>query len=251
MSAVEFTLERGRSIIDRLRSAGYAFRAYDDGIDAGDVVLRHDVDLSPERAVEMARMERDLGVSATYFFLLGTPLYNPFEWPVREGIREIARMGHDVGLHFSTHQHWPASRPPGEAELAARIEDEQAALETIVPDAVSIVSFHVPPDWVLARTFEGFESTYEPRFFDEIDYLADSGQRWREEGVTIPDDARPLQVLMHPGLWAEQDGSFAERVHAAVARTNRRTHRYAESRYVESESDPEPVGPIQTEPPEA
>lgn len=251
MSAVEFTLDRSRSILDWLRSAGYAFRAYDDVIAAGDVILRHDVDLSPERAVEMARMERELGVSATYFFLLGTPLYNPFERRVREGIREIARMGHDVGLHFSTHQHWPASRPPDEAELADRIHDEQAALETIVPDPVSIVSFHVPPDWVLARSFDGFESTYEPRFFDEIDYVADSGQRWRREGVTLPEDSRPLQVLMHPGLWAEEDGSFAERVHAAVARTNRRTHRYAESRYVESESESGAVGPIQTEPPEA
>ena len=235
MSAVEFTLDRCRSILDRLRSAGYAFRGYDDDVGAGDVLLRHDVDLSPERAVEVARIERELGITATYFVLLGSPLYNPFDAPVREAFEEIAGLGHDVGLHFSTHQHWPATEPPTEAELAARIRDEQAALSAVVPDPVSTVSFHVPPEWVLARTFEGVESTYEPRFFDEIDYVADSGQRWRDEGVAIPDDGRPLQVLIHPGLWGEADGSFEARVQAAVADAGRRTRAYARSRYLESE----------------
>ena len=235
MSAVEFTLDRCRSILHRLRSAGYTFRGYDDEVGAGDVLLRHDVDLSPERAVEVARIERELGVSATYFVLLGSPLYNPFDAPVGEAWESITELGHDVGLHFSSHQHWPANEPPTEAELAARIRDEQAALSAVVPEPVSTVSFHVPPPWVLARTFEGVDSTYEPRFFAEIDYLADSGQRWREEGVSIPDDGRPLQVLMHPGLWGEADGSFAERVEAAVGDADRRNRDYARSRYLESE----------------
>lgn len=246
MATVEFTLDRFRSILDRIRSAGYTFRAYDDDIGVGDVILRHDVDLSLERAVEMARIERDLDISATYFFLLGTPLYNPFEGQARKRVREIARMDHDVGLHFSTHQHWPESRPSDQAELADRVNEELAAFETIVPEAVSIVSFHAPPHWTLARTFEGFDSTYEPRFFNEIDYIADSGQRWRDEGVTIPDDSRPLQVLMHPGLWTEEDGSFADRVLDAVAETNSRTRAYAETRYLDSES----LRPIPSELPE-
>lgn len=234
MSAVEFTHDRCRSILERLRSSGYAFRAYDQDVGAGDVLLRHDVDLSPERAVEMARIERELGITATYFVLLGSPLYNPFQRPVREAFAEVAALGHDVGLHFSTHQHWPASRPPAEAALAERVRDEQAALSTVVADPVSTVSFHVPPDWVLARALEGVESTYEPRFFEEIDYVADSGQRWREEGVSIPDDGRPLQVLMHPGLWGEADATFRERVRAAVADADRRTREYAQSRYLDS-----------------
>lgn len=235
MSSVEFTLDRCRSILVRLRSSGYAFRGYDEEVGTGDALLRHDVDLSPWRAVEVARLERELGITATYFVLLGSPLYNPFDGPVREAIREVAALGHDVGLHFSTHQHWPAAEPPTERELAARIRDEQAALSTIVEDPVTTVSFHVPPEWVLARTFEGVESTYEPRFFDEIDYLADSGQRWREEGVSIPEDGRPLQVLMHPGLWGAEDATFDERVAEAVADADRRTREYARSRYLESE----------------
>jgi len=235
MSRVEFTFDRCRSILDRLRSAGYAFCGYDDDVGSGDVLIRHDVDLSPDRAVEVARIERELGVTATYFVLLGSPLYNPFDAPVREAIGEIAGMGHDVGLHFSTHQHWPATEPPTDRELAARIQDEQAALSTVVADPVSTVSFHVPPPWVLARSIEGVESAYEPRFFDEIDYVADSGQRWREEGVAIPDDGRPLQVLIHPGLWGEADGSFEARVQAAVDDADRRTREYARSRYLESE----------------
>lgn len=247
MSAVEFTFERCRSILGRLRSAGYASRAYDDEIAAGDVLLRHDVDLSPERAVRMAEIEREFGMSATYFFLLGSPMYNPFHGPVREAIAEIESMGHDVGLHFSTHQHWPASQPPAEPELAARIDDERAALATVARDPIPTVSFHVPPDWVLARTFEGVESTYEPRFFDEIGYLADSGQRWREEGLQIPRDGRPLQVLMHPGLWGDEDASFDQRVREAVTDADRRSRDYARSRYLDSSR----IRATRTKPPEA
>lgn len=235
MSAVEFTFDRCRSILARLQSAGYTFRAYDDDIGPGDVLIRHDVDLSPERAVRMAELERDLGVTATYFFLLGSPLYNPFQRPVREAIAEVESMGHDVGLHFSTHQYWPARRPPEEPELTRRVREERAALEIVADDVVSTVSFHVPPEWVLARTIDGVESTYEPRYFDEIGYLADSGQRWRDEGLAIPHDGKPHQVLMHPGLWGEEDGRFAVRVRESVAEADRRAGEYVQSRYLESE----------------
>lgn len=211
------------------------------------MLLRHDVDLSPERALSMARIENDLGITATYFFLLGTPLYNPLSAPVRNLMNGVASLGHDVGLHFSTHQYWPTTRPPEEANIAEAVRRERDVLETVVPDVVSTVSFHVPPPWVLRRTFEGFPSTYEPRFFEEIEYLADSGQRWRDEGVALPDDDGPLQVLMHPGLWGHEDGTFVERVRESVVEADRRAAEYVRSRHLE----PEQIQPRRMEPTEA
>ena len=40
------------------------------------VILRHDVDFSVEMAVQMATLEKDLGVKSTYFFLLASDSYN-------------------------------------------------------------------------------------------------------------------------------------------------------------------------------
>ena len=42
------------------------------------VLLRHDIDLSLEKALEMAEIEAELGVPAVYFLFLRSPFYNIF-----------------------------------------------------------------------------------------------------------------------------------------------------------------------------
>jgi len=39
-------------------------------------------------------------------------------------------------------------------------------LESVTGVSVDTVSFHVPPEWVLRRSFDGFVSTYEERFLE-------------------------------------------------------------------------------------
>lgn len=234
MSPVEFTYDWYRSFLGTLEDAGFQSRSYDEELDPGSVLLRHDVDLSPGRSLQIARLEADLGVTSTFFFLLSSPMYNPLDAPTREAIRSIEALGHDVGLHFSTHQYWPASDPPTESALADCIERERRVLATVADRPVDTVSFHIPPEWVLRRRFSGFESTYEPRFFDEIGYLADSNQRWREAHPMADDLPDRLQVLTHPGLWGPADGQFGERVVAARNDSQERVREYADDRYLDS-----------------
>src|SRR6266487_6335764 len=40
------------------------------------LILRHDVDFSPEAALRMAQLEFKLGIRATYFLLFSSPSYN-------------------------------------------------------------------------------------------------------------------------------------------------------------------------------
>jgi peptidoglycan/xylan/chitin deacetylase (PgdA/CDA1 family) len=219
---VEFTREWYRGFLDRLLSEGYRFRSFGSRVPASTALLRHDVDLSLEAAVEMARIEAERGVEATYFLLAGSPLYNPLEPAARKRIRELEGLGHDVGLHFSTHSYWPETRRPEDRELAAWVRAEQEVLDAVAGDPVNVVSFHVPPEWVLDRPIEGVASTYAPAVFSEIGYVADSSQRWRREpplSEPLPDR---VQVLVHPGLWGEEDASFEARVTEATERACRR-----------------------------
>lgn len=229
LRGVEYTRRWYRSFLDQLLSDDYRFRSFDDRPVAGDVLLRHDVDLSVEAALEMARVEADLGVQSTYFLLLTSPLYNVFERETREQIEAIVALGHDVGVHFSTHAYWPTERPPSDADLVEAIRHEQAALGTIVPP-VETVSFHIPPPWVLDRSFQGVRSTYEPALFTDIDYVADSTGRWRERHPLDGGLGETVQVLTHPGLWGETDAGFIERVEVAVTDACRhsRTRTHAE-----------------------
>ena len=230
LSEVEFTLDWYRRFLERLRADGYRFLSFQDDVDRDGVFLRHDVDLSVRGALDVARLEADLDVTSTYLFLLTSPLYNTLEAEQRGRIQEISSLGHDVGLHFSTHQYWSKEDPPRTDDLLERIADERSVLDAMLDtDVVSTVSFHIPPEWVLDRSFDGIRSTYEPALFSDIGYVADSGQRWRESPPKIDDFPDTLQVLTHPGLWGDDDEPFERRIEQAtddaVARVRFHTHR--------------------------
>lgn len=232
LGEVEFTYDWYRAFLGHLDATGTRFRTYADDLETGDVVLRHDVDLSPDRALRVARIEADLGVRATYFFLLSSPLYNVHNRHTRTVIREIESMGHDVGLHFSTHQHWPDDTVIDDATVEGAVERERAALGTVA-DPVDAVSFHAPPDWVLGHEFEAFDSAYAPAFVTEATYRADSNQRWREEPPLADGVPDRLQVATHPGLWGDQDRPFERCVRDALERSCHRTDHYTWIRHLD------------------
>jgi hypothetical protein len=64
------------------------------------VILRHDVDLSLEKALRFAELEFNKGVQSTYFILLSTSFYNLFHRKSNDIIKKIRSMGHEIGLHF-------------------------------------------------------------------------------------------------------------------------------------------------------
>jgi hypothetical protein len=62
-------------------------------------VLRHDIDILPERAPGLAQIEADLGVQASYFFRVHANEYNAFSHENLAIMRDLVAMGHEVGLH--------------------------------------------------------------------------------------------------------------------------------------------------------
>lgn len=228
---IEFTYRWYAGLLADLRAAGYDARSFGDDVGADDVLLRHDVDLSLEAAVTMARIEAAEGVESTYFVLPTAATYDPLRRTGRRAVAEIASLGHDVGLHFSTHEYW--NEEPSEYELIERVEQERDLLATVTGDRPSAVSFHRPPSWVLGREFEGFDSAYAPRYFEDVAYVADSGQRWREDPPAVDAFDGAVQLLAHPGLWGAGDGSFADRVERHVDARCRRIRQEAEREYLE------------------
>lgn len=230
--SMEFTYDWYAGFLADVQAAGYAFRSFDDDLGRDDVVLRHDVDLSVDAALTMARLEAAQGVTATYFVLLSSPLYNPFRGAVRDAIREIASLGHHVGLHFSTHEYWDADEPPARDELEARVDAELDGLATVTGERYDVVSFHKPPEWVFGETYDGFTSAYAQRFFEDVEYVADSRMRWRDDPPDVADFGDTVQVLTHPGLWSDADGSFADRVEDAATATCRYASREAHREFL-------------------
>ena len=48
----------------------------------------------------MAKIEHKFGVKATYFFMLRSPFYNIFTRANNEAVKEIIKLGHNIGLHY-------------------------------------------------------------------------------------------------------------------------------------------------------
>lgn len=203
---LEYTLAEYETLLRSLLEDGFSFTDFSAPVDAKEVVLRHDVDLSPMKALEMARIEATLGVQSTYCFLVTSPIYNLLEVEHTRAIAEIDALGHDVALHCNTHHYW--DEQPSTDTLTAQVRAECDVLATLLGAAVETVSFHRPPEWVLDRDFAGFENTYQPAFFSAITYRSDSRQKWRRE-VPFPEGhPERLQLLIHPELWGDRPRSM-------------------------------------------
>jgi hypothetical protein len=63
----------------------------------GDLALRHDVDARLDSALELARLEHERGMSATYFVLHTAPYWH--EPSLLPQLRRLRDLGHEVGFH--------------------------------------------------------------------------------------------------------------------------------------------------------
>ena len=98
----DFTYSHYREILNNALEANYQFSCFHNTTirPAGRTLyLRHDIDVLLSKAIEMAKIEAEMGIRATYFVLLNTPLYNPFEERDLALLQKIASLGHWLGLH--------------------------------------------------------------------------------------------------------------------------------------------------------
>lgn len=161
------------------------------------LVLRHDVDFCLGRAMQMAELEAGLGVRATYFILMSSRFYNILSAEAANALQKIQLFGHRIGLHFD---------PLAHAMPDHGIEMERRALEMVIGQELSMMSFHRPHQSWLNSTHRvgNLPHTYEPRFFSEIAYVSDSRGDWHyghpldHQSVM---EGRALQLLTHPIWW--------------------------------------------------
>src|SRR4029077_14225466 len=64
-----FDMPHYRELLEAAKAGGYDWASFDRHPRPRDLFLRHDVDLSLEAALELARVEHELGVRATYFLM--------------------------------------------------------------------------------------------------------------------------------------------------------------------------------------
>jgi len=219
--AADFSYGYFRRLLAALR-ATYEFRLFRDAAQpAGhpSCYIRHDVDVSLERALRMAQVEQQENVPATYMVMNRSLLYSLSSAESRDLLRRIAGLGHEIGLHFD----YPdASRESGGAApeaLEREILIASAELEEALGAPVASLSFHRPVPSVIRGPLSvaGRINAYAAQLMQR--YISDSKGQWREGEplALVSTSAAPvLQVLIHPIWWGDPHRHSQQRLEEFV-----------------------------------
>ena len=207
---VDFTLEHYREILAALKERHLPL-SFKDAHELGRdilkldrfVLLRHDVEFSLTSALRMARLDHEAGVRSTFFLLLSSD-YNVFEPAGAAIVRQILDLGHDVGLHYDMAAYEQNGTDP--VEIARQ---QIALLESYFSTRVYAMSSHMPMRSGKTLRLPDVVDVYDPLYVDEIKYVSDSTQKWREGVVTsLLGEHDRIHLLTHEYYWSEDGHAF-------------------------------------------
>jgi hypothetical protein len=228
MAEKSFSPEAYIDLLKSARLGGYAFADFlADKPRTGNLYLRHDVDYDPGPALQMAEIENELGVTAHYFFLVGSPVYSISEKYTFDIINQIYELKHKVGVHFDERL-----CAYDTDDLAKSIEMSIDHFQALFSFVRPMVSFHNPTGEALANAVKGsFFSTYHPDYFPpNMKYISDSNRNFRE-GDPKASLARAkwdcLQLLIHPIWWFFPELTAVEILKNIIEQRKNKIDKYA------------------------
>lgn len=153
--------------------------------DYGQVMLRHDVDRKPLNSLETARIEREMGWKATYYFRAVPESWN------ESVILQIASLGHEIGYHYESLTTCHGNYEAAYDDFCRNLEK----FRNLVP--VSTISMHGSPKskWDSRDLWNQYDyhvlgietEPYLDTDFSKVFYLTDTGRRWDGFQVSVRD----------------------------------------------------------------
>lgn len=209
-SRCDFSLEHYRELLEAAQAGGYRFAGFDRPPEPGDLLIRHDVDLSLGAAVSMADVEAEAGAWSTWFLMTRSVFYNLAS---EEGEQAIARL-RELGGRVAHHAVWP------NVDLDERFDP--------------VVAWHNPDLSYVAKPIDGATNAMAPPFYDPDFFRSDSNHRWGHRGQNhdcphaelARGDLEWLHLVIHPAIWVYDGGTMRETMESFLA--TERDARYAQ-----------------------
>ncbi len=189
---MDFTLSAYEELCEAIVASGYKVLRIKDYLELKRrgslpkrfVILRHDVDARPANSLKVAKVERKVGISSTFYFRVKT--FDP------RIARAIESMGHEVGYHYEC-----LDEAKGNLNLAIKIFEGHLNFFRKFCE-VSTVCMHGNPltPWRNSEMWERYRledfgllgEAYLSIDYSTIAYYTDTGRSWC--GVRVKDLVR-------------------------------------------------------------
>lgn len=199
----DFTLIQYERLLRAFQGNGYRIYTVRDYLNSREaiagkfLILRHDIDLRPENARKVARIEQRLGINSTFYFRAIPQTFVP------EIIQDVGAMGHEVGYHYED-----LSETHGDVDSAYERFQRNLARFRKLADITTIcmhgspMSPHDSKDIWKKFEFTDLGIIGEPYLsldFTDIRYLTDTGRRWNGHRASVRDTAGDATILDYAG----------------------------------------------------
>lgn len=165
------------------------------------VMLRHDVDLRPLNSLATARIERELGWKAVYYFRVKPESFD------EAVILQIASLGHEIGYHYESLATCNGDMEAAYRDFCSNLE----RLRALAP--VSTISMHGSPTskWDSRDLWKHYDyrrlgvvsEPYLDTDFSQVFYLTDTGRRWDGFRVSVRD-----KIPEYQDQWIKKGWSY-------------------------------------------
>lgn len=186
-------------LLTRLKSRGLALCPLSGAANNRTVLLRHDVEFDVHSAQSLAEIELEQGIKSTFLVAIRSPFFNVLDQAISQAIQCIAKMGHELGLHFIGDLDEP--------HLPDRIDrDLRLASDLFGTGDLNLVSYHAPGSLhrLQAMLPDSYLGLYRDIMSGDQKYVSDSGGTWQDDLSEATE--RPLRkgihLLTHPVWWA-------------------------------------------------
>lgn len=198
----DFTYKSYLSLIQEIQKLNYTLGPLCEFPETGNaVILRHDIDFSIFKALEMAKIENQKGIRATYFVLMSSPFYNPLSLENLNALKEIHQLGHEIGLHYDCSLFEELSQE----QMNQRMQLFINMLEGMLGIEISSISQHKPATSKIHPKFSQYRDAYASQYTKEIAYLSDSRMHFGASDVVAFFKEHPRsQLVIHPVWWNEK-----------------------------------------------
>ena len=176
-------------------------------------IIRHDIEFSLSRALKLAQIDNELGVTSSFFVQLRNNCYNTLSKENLSIINQISKLGHYIGAHINTSNLMSLDNK----ELTKFILQDITTLQEYTGLKIDRFSFHRPTKKQLEKPIKipNIINAYDDLYFHYFEgekpinlnilYLADSNHQWKWGKPTLNNFAnhKKLHINFHPFSWTK------------------------------------------------